>query len=493
MIREALAYEILSNYMHCPQSNFAKIYVNDVLIGLYSNDEDITKKFVLRHFYSSGNPFFKASPLLASPAIKSRLKYLDANSSSYESIYEKESNAASGWTDFIALCDTVTNSPSNIASVMDIDRVIWMLAFDNIVVNLDSYLGVFSQNYYLYKDDNGIWNPVVWDLNMSFGSFNFLGSPGNRMGTLAVSDMQALSPLAHSTHTDWPLVKAIFQNEQYKRKYMAHYRTILNEMFANNYYKTLAEDFQTTIAPAVMADTNKFFSDTEFQNGMTQDKVINGRTVPGIENLMDPRVSFLQSDAEIVKVAPLVTDIQLSTYNPATGTNVHVSVSAANATFVECSHRSDSTLKFTPTVLYDDGTHNDGASGDGVFGGDITITTAYTEYYVYAENTDAGVFFPARAEYEFYTLPGSDPVLGLTETVSETTDWSIYPNPASSSFTVKIYSGNVAGTIEVMDMLGKSILSIPAASIQEISTENWKSGTYLIQAGSKREKLLLIK
>jgi hypothetical protein len=493
MIREALAYSILSNYMHCPQSNFATIYVNEVLIGVYSNDEDVTKKFALSHFYSSGNPFFKASPLLASPAIKSSLKYIDANSTSYETIYEKESNASSGWNDFIALCDTVTNNPSNVGNILDIDRVIWMLAFDNILVNLDSYLGVFSQNYYLYKDGNGIWNPIVWDLNMSFGGFNFLGNPGNGMGTLAVSDMQTLSPLAHSTHSDWPLVKAIFMNDQYKRKYLAHYRTILNEMFLNDYYKTLAADFQTTIAPLVNADTNKFFSNTEFQNGMTQNKVINGRTVPGISNLMDARSSFLQTDAEIVKVSPTVTDIQVSSYNPSNGTTVHVSVSAANANYVQCSHRSDSILKFTSTTLYDDGLHNDGIAADGVFGGDVAITSAYTEYYIYAENSDAGIFFPARAEKEFYTLPGSDPILGITEKQIESVDWTIYPNPASGSFTVKIHSEYVEGTLEIMDIWGKAILQIPAKSIQEVSTETWTSGTYFIQIGSKREKFMLMK
>ncbi len=382
MIREVLAYSILKNYMHCPQSNYAKIYINDVLIGLYSNDEDINKSFVLKHFYSSANPFFKASPALASPAMKANLKYIDDNSSSYTDLYEKESSGSSGWVDFIALCDTITNSPSSLAGVMDIDRVIWMLAFDNILVNLDSYIGVFSQNYFIYKDNNGIWNPIIWDLNMAFGGFNFLGSPSNGMGTLALSDMQTLSPLAHSTHTDWPLINIIMQNDQYKRKYMAHYRTILNEMFANEFYKTLAADFQATIQSSVIADTNKFFSDAAFQNGMTQDVIINGRTVPGIANLMDARVAFLQSDSEIIKVAPDVAAIQLSSYTPSINDVVNITVSVTNADYVQFSYRSDSTLKFTSITLYDDGLHNDGVAGDFVYGGSITITSDYTEYYV---------------------------------------------------------------------------------------------------------------
>ena len=36
--------------------------------------------------------------------------------------------------------------------VLDVDRALWMLAFNNVLVNLDSYSGAFRQNYYLYHD-----------------------------------------------------------------------------------------------------------------------------------------------------------------------------------------------------------------------------------------------------------------------------------------------------------------------------------------------------
>ena len=40
MIREVLAYDILSNYMDCPRSNFAQVYVNGAYLGLYSVAEE---------------------------------------------------------------------------------------------------------------------------------------------------------------------------------------------------------------------------------------------------------------------------------------------------------------------------------------------------------------------------------------------------------------------------------------------------------------------
>ncbi|MCC6252257.1 MAG: CotH kinase family protein [Bacteroidia bacterium] len=488
MIREVLAYSILKNYMHCPQSNYAKIYINDVLIGLYSNDEDINKSFVLKHFYSSANPFFKASPALASPAMKANLKYIDDNSSSYTDLYEKESSGSSGWVDFIALCDTITNSPSSLAGVMDIDRVIWMLAFDNILVNLDSYIGVFSQNYFIYKDNNGIWNPIIWDLNMAFGGFNFLGSPSNGMGTLALSDMQTLSPLAHSTHTDWPLINIIMQNDQYKRKYMAHYRTILNEMFANDFYKTLAADFQATIQSSVIADTNKFFSDAAFQNGMTQDVIINGRTVPGIANLMDARVAFLQSDSEIIKVAPDVAAIQLSSYTPSINDVVNITVSVTNADYVQFSYRSDSTLKFTSITLYDDGLHNDGVAGDFVYGGSIIITSNYTEYYVYTENNDAGIFFPARAEHEFYTLPGNPVTVGVNTLTNQGQKLIVYPNPAQEKITIQS-SSNDLKLVKIYNILGHEVLQTMASGMQsDINLSDLSEGIYFVKATQNGEE-----
>ena len=40
-IRETLSYEVARKYMHASYANFADVYVNDVLIGLYTNVEDV--------------------------------------------------------------------------------------------------------------------------------------------------------------------------------------------------------------------------------------------------------------------------------------------------------------------------------------------------------------------------------------------------------------------------------------------------------------------
>ena len=83
----------------------------------------------------------------------------------------------------------------------------WLLIM--LFVNLDSYIGQFKQNYYLYKSDNGQFNPIVWDLNMCFGVFGSTGSstggPGG--GSLTTTQKKQLSHTLHPTETAWPLVK----------------------------------------------------------------------------------------------------------------------------------------------------------------------------------------------------------------------------------------------------------------------------------------------
>lgn len=161
-LREVLSYQILRQYMDAPHSNFANVYVNGDLIGLYSNSESITKKFVNSRFYSKNNAFFKCNPPEgAGPQSNSfpNLVYLGQDSTAYYDAYELKSD--DGWQELIDLCDTLANHTEHIEEMLDINRVLWMHAFNNVLVNLDSYSGRFAQNYYLYRMDDGRFAPVV--------------------------------------------------------------------------------------------------------------------------------------------------------------------------------------------------------------------------------------------------------------------------------------------------------------------------------------------
>lgn len=404
-IREVLAYDILKNYMDCPRSNFVQLYINGTYIGLYSNDESINKDFVSNHFYSSQGSFYKCNPVvLPAPNTKSNLKYISADSSNYFNFYELKSDF--GWNELVQLCDTVTNMPSAIESSMDLDRVMWMLAFNSVLVNLDSYTGAFCQNYYLYRDNNARFNPVMWDLNMCFGGFPYVGSGNSSLAGLTVANMQQLSPTFHATDPYWPLINIVTNNATYKKQYIAHARTINNENFVSGNYLSSAVTLQTLVDTAVQSDVNAFFTYNQFQNGLNTNYTVGSYTVPGISNLMNARVSYLQTNVDFSYIPPSISFVAPSNPNPAVNSLVTITatVTNVNSNAVYLSYRTAQSDKFTRILMYDDGLHNDGASGDNVYGADIIVTTLATQYYIYAENNNAGMFSPERAEHDFYTL-----------------------------------------------------------------------------------------
>jgi hypothetical protein len=67
-------------------------------------------------------------------------------------------------------------------------------------------------------------------------------------------------------------------------------------------------------------------------------------------------------------------------------------------------YRLEHPLRFNRVQLFDDGMHNDGGAGDHVYGVDVVLNGITMEYYIYAENANAGIFSPSRAEHEFHTL-----------------------------------------------------------------------------------------
>lgn len=413
LIREVLGYDILKNYMHCSESNFAKVYINGVYYGVYSNTESINKSFYSKHYYSSGNTAIKCNPIVnPSTNTKCNLKYITNDSASYLNYYELKSNY--GWNQLVALCDTVSNYQNRIDANLDMDRVIWMLAFNNVMVNLDSYSGAFCQNYYLYKDHTKHYNPTVWDLNMCFGGFPYLGSGISSMAQLSISGLATMPINIHATDVNWSLINIVNSNAQYKRMLVAHMRTITNEFIANNNYQTRAQQLQSIIDTSVVNDTCNFFNYSQFQNGLTQNVSVGSYSVPGISNLLTSRLSYLQGTTDYGYTTPTITAISSSINSPAINSTVSITANVVNTNTVYLGYRSHTQDKFTRVLMYDDGNHNDGVTGDNVYGATITITSGETEYYIYAENTNAGMFSPQRAEHEFYILQTSiaQPTLG---------------------------------------------------------------------------------
>ena len=95
-LREVLSYEIARKYMPASESNFANVYVNDTLLGLYSNVEAVNNEFLEKHFTTADNVLVKGNPetvdLYGENSNLSQTPGMD--SLAYSSLYSMQSDMA---------------------------------------------------------------------------------------------------------------------------------------------------------------------------------------------------------------------------------------------------------------------------------------------------------------------------------------------------------------------------------------------------------------
>lgn len=387
-VREVLSYEIARKYMAAGLASYANVYVNGTLMGLYVNVQNVDKLFTRTHFNSGGGARIKGE-ILGPPQTYVVWGYEGEDSSNYMDSFELDSDA--GWTDLIDFLDTLNNHTAVVDKVLDVDRHLWMIAFDNLLVNLDAPIN-FAHNYYLYRDDSRRFNPIIWDLNTSFGGFTTVVGVGN----LNVSQMRQLSPFLNESNANYPILNKFLQDPTYRKMYVAHMKTMIMENFSNGWYHTRGSQLQSLIAPSVQADVNKYSSYSSFLNNLTSQV---GST-PGLTQLMSARTSYLLNHPAFTAVAPTIASINHAPAIVPANDTIVVTVSVTNATNVILGYRDNEIMPFTKAPMLDDGAHSDGMSGDGVYGIKIPVGNSNIHYYIYAENADAGCFMPPRAEFE---------------------------------------------------------------------------------------------
>lgn len=308
MVREVLFSEIASRYIPAPQANYCKLYINDEYIGLFINVESIDGQFFKTHYGSEGNPTFKAgvdykpeTPATCKQNIFGSLEF-EEDLACYKGNFEM--NSGSGWNELQELTRVLNNTPENIEKVLDVDRTLWMLALNNVMVNLSSYSGSKSINYYLYHDDNSRFQPIHWDLNLGFGSFKNTGSGSD----LELRDLQRLDPLLHADNPYKPLISQLLKDPFNRKVYLSHMMQILDENFKNGSYEKRAQELQGLIVVPYSDDKYKLYSLDEFNRSLKE--TIGKRSkIPGIVELMSKRTTYLKTHPELTALPSAVSEV----------------------------------------------------------------------------------------------------------------------------------------------------------------------------------------
>lgn len=405
MVREVLAYEIARRYMPAPKANYARVYINGEFYGLFVNVEPVGKAFLDRSFGNSNGSLFKSQPNTIEQApdgCKSKaygsLQY-DNESKCFQFHFQTAGEA--NWSQLVELTQVLNESPQRLSRVLDIDLALWMLAFNNLLVNLSSYTGQYSQHYYLYKNGNGKFVPVVWDLNLAFGSFKNTGVGSD----LKTRDLMQLDPMLHASDPTKPLISVLLADETYKKQYISHMRTIMGDFFVSGQFDKRAKELQNQIRDALNKDANRYYPMEDFNRSLVE--TIGTRSnIPGLTDFMEKRIAYLEQTDDFKVVPPSITDINVTKrerFSSQQVTDFKIQAKAEKyIKNVKVYYRFSADQDFMEAAMTDDGQHTDGEANDGIYGVEIKPSAGdqRIEYYISAENAKAVNYSPSRYTFE---------------------------------------------------------------------------------------------
>lgn len=393
-LREVMAYEIARKYMPAPRANFAKVYVNDTYMGLYNCTESVDGKFLQNYFGSSSGPLVKCDPDYngkklegCPPTDKASLVYMGEDSLCYMNLYELEKGTY--WKDLMSFIEVLNKRPEKLDSIFDVDQALWMIAFDNVLVNLDSYIGRLCHNYYLYKDKSGIFHPVVWDMNMCFGGFRF---PDDGPA-LSTEKMQTMSPMLHFDNDRRPLIKKLLAQDLYRKMYLAHVRTIVNENFAKGQYLQRANEIQKIIRNLVDKDANKLYSLEAFDKNLTESVKADNSMIVGLTELMDKRAAYLLSHPLLSEAPPAISGVK----HTLAGKGATISAKVEGAQKVWLFYRNERFGPFKKVAM----TAPEASPANWSAKVDMAKNL---QYYIAAEGEKIAALSPERASQEFHQI-----------------------------------------------------------------------------------------
>lgn len=168
-MRAYLSYQLMEK-MGLPTPSYAYMYVtvNGKDRGLFLGVEQVDETFLAKNFETNTGALYKPD------GTGSDLKWISDDLDDYTGLNVKtkiDEDSENATVDFLK---AINNKGKSLEDTANVDNLLRYFAVNTALVNLDSYQGNLKHNYYLYEE-NGKFNIIPWDYNMSFGGFGVGG------------------------------------------------------------------------------------------------------------------------------------------------------------------------------------------------------------------------------------------------------------------------------------------------------------------------------
>jgi len=475
-VKEALAAKVYQNYMPTHQVNIVRLTVNGTYVGAYVNTESIGKQFLDKHFGEKDGAFVKCEPIAqygtGEVFVPASLLYEGTDTMNYYESYEIKSDSINdSWAAFINFCDVLNNDPANVHTVLNVDRVLWYFAVTTVLPNEDAYNTMYLHNFYLYQCADGKFQIIPWDLSESF--CGALVADGAHADHYERDPAYGYTPIIG----DRVLIYNLLGQPYYFKRYMHHVRTVLIEIYDQTALKNSALIMQATAYNAVNADANKLFTMLDYVNNLDNNMYWWSTELAGITETINNRKPFLEAHPEIIKVEPVIVNVDQNITNPSSTDIVYVSAEVTNADNVYLKVTNNSEMyasDFIQIEMFDDGLAGDALAGDNIFTAAVPFTTSndHIKYYIEAENAQAIALMPKHAEY-FYYHYYVDQVVETDEFAAQ--EIQLYPNPVVDLLTVQ--HSFEKSMMEIYSIDGSLVMSQTSSNID---CSDLESGIYLL-------------
>jgi len=471
-VREVLYYRICRQYMPDPKANFVKLVINGENWGIYANVQQFNKDFLRDWFGTKQGVRWKTSPGgggRGGGGGASSLIWNGPEVANYERTFQlKTKNAPNAWEDLIKLCDTLNNTPDEqleaaLKPIFNIDRALWHIALDNVFMDGEGYSGR-GGDYLLYQDQHGRFHMLHYDSNEGFS----VGGEGP--GTWPRGVGLTLSPVVQEDDETRPVISRLLSIPNLRARYLAHVRTIVNEWLDWDVLKLIIEEYQSLIDVEVKADDKKLYTYDAFVSSATQDNSggedfgppggfgpppggvmplpdefmpppdgfepppgdfgsrrggFGGRMggpgrggTPSFKRFIEERREFLLNHPEINKPTPVITSVSTFSSGPLANKAVQIKAEIGGDVKIDAVilyYATGTELPFESAPMFDDGAHNDGKAGDGVYSGEIPPFPAGTQVHYYVEarsiaSVGTTSFEPPKAEFGAFTYRVTPPI-----------------------------------------------------------------------------------
>ena len=401
-LREILYSRIATNYIPAPKANLVKLVINGESWGIYVNSQQFNKDFLDEWFGTRAGVRWKVPP-----GRSSGLVYSGDQPSAYQQAYQlktRADEAPNAWQDLIRLCEALEITPddqleSELSSILNIDRALWFLALDNVLIDNDGYFSRAS-DYAFYQDPNGRFHLLPHDSNETF---RFAGGGGPNSWQ---TDGQMLSPVALEDDTMRPVVRRLLAIPHLRARYLAHVRTIANEWLDWDRLQPIIAEYQSLADAEVKADDKKLYTYEAFATSHIKDQGgggsgpggRGGRVTPSFKRFVEERGEYLFNHPEINKPTPTIKSVS-KPKEPMANQPVQITAEIGRDVDVDAVilYYADGRLASFQSVPMS----KEGA----VYVGEIPAFPAGQKirYYVEASSVESHgttTFFPAQAEFE---------------------------------------------------------------------------------------------